>query len=70
MDIELSVSQMTSERKCVVVFIKQSSLCFREVDLHGYFTQPVIQVNILTLNYMYVLAPIVQVVVLACVQWL
>ena len=37
---------MTSERRNVVVFIKQSSLCFREVDLHAYFTQPVLQVSI------------------------
>lgn len=39
------ILQMTSERRSVMVFIKQSLLCFREMDLHAYFTQPVIQVD-------------------------
>ena len=41
---------MTSERRSVVMFVKQSLLCFREMDLHAYFTQPVIQVGTVQLH--------------------
>ena len=42
---------MTSERRSVVMFVKQSLLCFREMDLHAYFIQPVIQVGTVQLYH-------------------
>ena len=36
--------QIVANKSALAVYIKQSVLCLRKVDLHAYFTKPVLQV--------------------------
>ena len=36
--------QIVTNKSALAVYIKQSVLCLRKVDLHAYFTKPVLQV--------------------------
>ena len=39
--------QIVNNKSALAVYIKQSVLCLRKVNLHAYFTKPVLQVHVL-----------------------